>query len=354
MECKRIQWIDMMKFWGIFSIFIGHFGDKAGRLQPFVFMYHVPLFFFISGCTETLAHDDTIVNHMSKKVKQLLIPFYFFALLSTFIHFLYYNLDMVTILDYMILIVKGCIRNTFIAGSLWFLTCLFSTSILFIFIKKLKYKLVMLGICMIAYWMTENWLPFRPIVSPQWIFNIDSALYYIIYYCLGYIFCNKINAFLTSKDEYLGMRHMIIRMGKFGVGIFVVLYTVLLYFGFDCLSKAYSITILGSFIPVISSLILIAFFVLLSYLFQNCTWCKEVGRNSLFMCGNEYLIQLVVLCAAQIFGINIIILNPLSSIIYTLILFVIIKWVLVPTQKLILSRINFIVDYVFLMRRVYR
>ncbi|WP_157930074.1 acyltransferase family protein, partial [Enterobacter hormaechei] len=48
-ENIRHDWIDYLRFIAIFYIYLGHFGPAAGKLYPFVFTFHVPLFFFISG-----------------------------------------------------------------------------------------------------------------------------------------------------------------------------------------------------------------------------------------------------------------------------------------------------------------
>jgi len=40
----RYEWVDVLKALGIFSIYLGHFGKATGKLYPFVFEYHVPLF----------------------------------------------------------------------------------------------------------------------------------------------------------------------------------------------------------------------------------------------------------------------------------------------------------------------
>lgn len=35
----RHDWVDSLKFLGIFAIYIGHLGAGAGKLYPFVFSY---------------------------------------------------------------------------------------------------------------------------------------------------------------------------------------------------------------------------------------------------------------------------------------------------------------------------
>ncbi len=49
MKNKRYDWVDVLKFLGIFYIFVGHFGWNSGKFYYFVFQFHVPLFFFASG-----------------------------------------------------------------------------------------------------------------------------------------------------------------------------------------------------------------------------------------------------------------------------------------------------------------
>ena len=44
---ERIKWMDVAKFFGIWAIYIGHYGTAVGNAYTFVFAFHVPLFFFL-------------------------------------------------------------------------------------------------------------------------------------------------------------------------------------------------------------------------------------------------------------------------------------------------------------------
>ena len=48
-EKKRVEWIDTLKFIGIYTIYIAHFLDSAGYIYKFACMYVIQLFFFVSG-----------------------------------------------------------------------------------------------------------------------------------------------------------------------------------------------------------------------------------------------------------------------------------------------------------------
>ena len=69
---ERVKWIDIVKFFGIFAIYLGHFGEYAGKAGSFVFTYHVALFFLVSGCMENMNTEDNIVRYVIKKVKTIL------------------------------------------------------------------------------------------------------------------------------------------------------------------------------------------------------------------------------------------------------------------------------------------
>ena len=63
---NRIKYLDVAKFVGIFCIYLGHFGHQAGNAYGFVFTFHVPLFFFLAGCTENLGADASFVKYIIK------------------------------------------------------------------------------------------------------------------------------------------------------------------------------------------------------------------------------------------------------------------------------------------------
>lgn len=46
---QRLGWVDVVRCFGMFAIYLGHFGEQAGHAYTFVYTHHVALFFFISG-----------------------------------------------------------------------------------------------------------------------------------------------------------------------------------------------------------------------------------------------------------------------------------------------------------------
>lgn len=329
---KRITWIDVAKFIGIFSIYIGHFSKSAGHSYPFVFTYHVPLFFFLSGCTESFNKESSLLENFKKKTLHIIIPFFFFSLLSLLVYIIHTNCGLHEVSNQLTIIVKGAIRNTYFASSLWFLTCLYVISLLFQFIKKVNSNVIIFVICLLFYFISILWLK----STPKWFFNIDSAFLYLIYYCLGYILFNKINIILQRNFIFLSIS-----------GIISFVFTAMLFFGRNLLQFAYSIPFIRYFAPVTTVLIVIWFVIIVSYLCKNIEWFTVVGKNTLYLCGNEYVVKNIIFYAAQIFGLNVNVQNPLSVYIYTVILIQVVIYYLAPFEKIILLNIEHLYINIF-------
>ena len=53
MKGKRIEWIDVSKGITIILMMIGHYVPYGSQVRNFIFAFHMPLFFILSGyCTE--------------------------------------------------------------------------------------------------------------------------------------------------------------------------------------------------------------------------------------------------------------------------------------------------------------
>lgn len=322
-----------MKFIGIFAIYLGHFGESAGLSYEFSFKFHVPMFFFIAGCTESITKDIGTINGIKKKTKTLIVPWLIFTLLSSSIMVIANNLRAAELKSIMIMIIKGTIRNTFFAYSLWFLTCLYVVSILFIFLKKLKNNWLILVVSVLCHVISDTMLPYRPIVQPTMIFNIDSALYYMIYFAIGYVSFQKINKLLANENR-------IIKVLRYVSILLTFAYTFLIFFGKDILQMIYSIPIIGIFKSVITSVIIIWFFVNLAYFLKEIAMFNSIGQHTLYLCGSEYMIKLLVSECIGILALNITINTPLAAYIYTFLLLCLVCRYLVPIEKSIINKIN--------------
>ena len=78
MKKQRIEYFDAAKGIAIIAVIVGHMGLIARGMtltERFIFSFHMPLFFLLSGFTYKVAQDwKTFKNHLKKGVRHLIIP----------------------------------------------------------------------------------------------------------------------------------------------------------------------------------------------------------------------------------------------------------------------------------------
>lgn len=79
-------------------------------------------------------------------------------------------------------------------------SCLFIVKILYNFILFLtKNKRLTFIISLIFYIISMKYLSYLTILEPKWFYNIDSALFYIIFYSLGDIIFPYLKEYYKNK-----------------------------------------------------------------------------------------------------------------------------------------------------------
>ena len=127
---KRSSVIDIYKGIGIMLMLMGHvgFGDVSSHIAH---AFHMPMFFFISGFLYREERDRDIKNWIQRKSKSLLCPYLMFGILN---YIIYVSLCILRN-DAISLSPMGHLLwvNTtgMVSGSLWFLTALLVSNVLF-------------------------------------------------------------------------------------------------------------------------------------------------------------------------------------------------------------------------------
>lgn len=347
---ERIQYIDTAKCLGIFAIYLGHIAAAGSRLQSFIFIYQVPLFFFLSGAMKRYVEirdaqreqfgekKGTVLEKFCKDIrkagKKILGPWLLFAVISIGVAVLYLELERDHVAEYLFQIFQGTIRNQFFNQSLWFLTCLFVVEMIFGLIQSCKYKSAIFFLCIGLFLISEYGLGFRPIIEPKWIWNVDSAMYYIIYYYLGFIMFPWVDCLITGRG-YDTLLKRTFRQAIFSLGG----YSVALFFGRDLMISLYNVYILGWFYEVFRAVIIIIVSLFLGWLLQDIDVFQKLGKNSIYMCGNEYIASVLMISITSIFGLKIFLTNPLMEFLYAILLLCIVNKYLRPVEEAILKRI---------------
>lgn len=78
-QLKRDNYIDVIKGVGIFSVVIGHafntrnfYSDGAEMIRRFVYLYHLPIFFFCAGCFYRFRKPEVF---FLKLIRRYYLPF---------------------------------------------------------------------------------------------------------------------------------------------------------------------------------------------------------------------------------------------------------------------------------------
>jgi fucose 4-O-acetylase-like acetyltransferase len=152
---KRSDQLDMVKALGIIAVVYGH---AVGPFANFVSLYHLALFFFVSGYLYKDSYTVDPVALVKKRIKSLYVPFIAFGLLFGLLHNCLFKLNIYTDKvesaynrasyfytnqEYFLNLLKiaSFAKVEQILAPLWFLPVLFIVNILFTAISYFIYKI---------------------------------------------------------------------------------------------------------------------------------------------------------------------------------------------------------------------
>lgn len=343
---ERYAWVDVMRIFGVFAVYIGHLVPNTGRLFEFVYQYHVPLFFLISGFFSSSSLNVSFFENVRRKAKNLLLPYAVFCLMNilflTVVHSGY--ITVATIIEMFLQSIMG-IRNHLFAISLWFFPCLFVVSVLFDLLLRIirryavkRFSLYALIVSVISFTVTQIWPFHNPGSSPSWFFNIDSALYYVIYYSIGsFLFKYVANATFHSLTRLKKILFVVASLLSLSFTLLVLIK------GSNSLIQMLPFNIpvfLNIFTPVIIALPIIFSNFLFAKLISNYGLFAIIGEEALIFCGTEDIIKTTFAYVLAMAGLSFDFKVSFVAILYTIFILIISHFVIVPSVKKVLSKVQ--------------
>ena len=195
MGSGRIKAIDVAKGLGMLFIMWGHI-MRYGISNHRVYVFHIPLFFFLSGLVFSYDRYGDFKTFLKRKFHTLLVPYFFYSVVTWAIWAAYSYITHSEVDSYWMPLLQ-----TFIAqgsagflvhnGTLWFVTCLFVVECLYWLIGRLPIgvRIAVLVICAaLGVFMSTYKGPVDFRLLP---WNIEVAFMAIVFYAGGVLVKNK-------------------------------------------------------------------------------------------------------------------------------------------------------------------
>ncbi|WKB36456.1 acyltransferase family protein [Terrilactibacillus sp. S3-3] len=189
---KRIDWLDIGKGLGIILVMLGH-SDIPNAMKTYIYTFHMPLFFFLSGYLFNLNKFPNIKTFFSKRTKSLIFPYLCFSIVTYIGFVILYNFGQVDYNHNLLVPLIGsfiAIRKsawTVHIGALWFMNCLLCTELLFYLITKIgrtKTRIVLVLLIIISILGCI----YNKMIGKPLPWSIDVAMISVGFYGLGYLY----------------------------------------------------------------------------------------------------------------------------------------------------------------------
>ena len=200
----RVEWIDIAKGIGIILVVFGHSLASGTTLRQLIFSFHMPLFFFLTGCT---FHPRSFRGMALRSAKSLLIPYCLLFFCWNVVRALAsgdaLGPNMTWTLLASFVFASGTTVKPFgfaLAGMAWFLVALFFSRLLFNAQFKLtrRFKRQTLALAGLSVGLSAiglAWIKLTGVYLPG---NIELALFCQQYMLAGYLLHNKAGKAMES------------------------------------------------------------------------------------------------------------------------------------------------------------
>lgn len=138
---KRIDWIDMAKGYGMIAVIISHL--CLGPLKLWLYTFHMPLFFFLSGYV--FSNKDKFGIFLKKKSRSLLLPYFSLGIPMVLFAVLFSLFKNTFSVEETIGLLKAFIIQKRV-WTLWYIACLFFLNIIFYLITTFVKRKAVVGI----------------------------------------------------------------------------------------------------------------------------------------------------------------------------------------------------------------
>lgn len=287
MAKERLTWVDAVKGFLMVLVVIGHYSGPMPVESPlitYIYWFHMPAFFLLSGLFfRPIADNSQLKPAIHKRFMQLLVPYLFFLLLLTFF-------------KYGMMIGDGTLTPAFLRqdlieltvggrflrgehGVFWFVTVMFATYLLFLWITRQKrwLQFTILAGCYLAAQLEGSFAmglapePDAAAAQIPMLWNLDVVLIAVVYFAIGYYF----KAFwMNIPKAAIGMAAAVTALAMVLDGMGIINYHLSLKF------LRYEHFLLDLIIPLAMTALIVGIFQQMTAL-KRLPWFEKIEKHSI-------------------------------------------------------------------------
>lgn len=199
---NRISWIDMAKGYGTLLVIYAHLG--ADPLRTWMYSFHLPLFFFLSGYV--FRADGDFKSFFLKKCKSIVVPYFCLGIPMVLFEWLWAYMHGTFTMEWGITVGRLFLEQRRV-WTLWYIACLFVLNLLFFWIVKICKKEWMLIV--ISVLLPLMGLYYYGHGGQPLYWNADACFMAVPFFSVGYLY--KKHA--ERVDSFLGNRRGLLLLG---------------------------------------------------------------------------------------------------------------------------------------------
>lgn len=284
---RRLGWLDSLRGFAIILVLIGHIHTYLPIwLVKYIYGFHMPLFFLISGYIFNEKHfRETFSDYLKTLTIKYISPYFVLTLINLIIE----TLKMIILKKFSwqqfikyiwgIIISRGTTEWMPCCSPLWFLTCMFITMILFWMVNQWDKKWVH-HILVATFLIIGSALYFLKIPKLPW--NIDTACMALFFVYAGY---------LLRKNEYRIFEHFKFEKRLFVYLLMFVIGSLAIVFN-PVPNVSMDDAVYGNVVAFLIGGIMISIVILECFKFlDNCKRnriLENVGKKTIYIMGFDY------------------------------------------------------------------
>lgn len=188
---QRIDWIDMAKGYGIIFVLIGHCDMPI--VTDYIYAFHIPLFFFLSGYVFKRKSD--LYPFLLNKIKRMVIPYFCLCIPMIFFDLYFGNRNVIDFDSFMSEAYSFVLQERH--TTLWYLSTLILITFIMYPLVRYHIKFIVSFVsfsCLCGLFLWRN-----DILALPW--NLDAALVVLPFFGAGYIAKTHLDSFAIIQSH---------------------------------------------------------------------------------------------------------------------------------------------------------